>query len=150
MPEQTERFKGLRRIAQEQEGLRSPSYQVHAFSFDKTEFDAQGFCERKFEIEATDIIFPYHKEDFYNCATGPPPCPDPRMPDVIIEFYLNDSDQDLMSIDQWYVPVKDICNFPCYRITLRITAWPGEVNPHLPFKFYTLVDPRVIQALENK
>lgn len=143
MDEQIKRFRGLRRVTKEQEGLRSPSYQVHKLHFDFAEFTATGFSERKFEIEATDLWFPYHRDDFFQEAASPAP----RFPLVELEFFLNESKDDLISIDRYHVPQK-ITNFPFYKITIRLTHWtqgPGEET--LPFKFYTFTDPRIIQAL---
>lgn len=143
MAEQTERFKGLRRICQAQEGLLSPSYKVHRIYFDFNEFTDFGFCKREVELEATDLWFPYKAADFYATPTSPAP----RFPLGEIEFYLNDSTMDLISINQFHVPEK-ITNFPFFKINFIMTAWPdgGGVTP-IEFKFYTFTDPRIIQAL---
>lgn len=143
MAEQTERFKGLRRICQAQEGFLSPSYKVHKIYFDFNEFTDFGFCKRELEIEATDIWFPYYRNDFYATPTSP----NPRFPLAVIEFYLNESSMDLMTIDQYHIP-QQIKNFPFFKINFTMTAWPdgGGVTP-IEFKFYTFTDPRIIQAL---
>lgn len=145
MAEQTKRFQGLRRICQAQEGLFSPSYQVHKAHFSIVDYGNFGFAKCEIEIEATDIWFPYARTDFYE--PGIPNSPLPRFPLAEFEFFLNDSSMDKMTINRYHVPEK-ITNFPCYKITFILTAQPHMwETDHLILPFYTFTNPRVIQAL---
>lgn len=107
--EQTKRFRGLRRVTQAQEGLRSPSYQVHNLYW----IGNQTPCEVTVECEATDLIIPYHRDAFQDVVNG---SPSSLYPGLRLNLWLNESKQDKMIISNFHIP--KITNFPFYRFTV--------------------------------
>lgn len=145
MNEQAKRFAGLRRICQAQEGRRSPCYQVHDLYFDPQIAHTGVMEKREIEVEATDLIWPYHTTDFMDTVSSAPP----RFSGASLGFFLNESSEDILTLDQFYVP--KIINFPFYKINIEMLAWehPETWDEFMHLQFYTFTDPRVIQALEN-
>ena len=143
------RLKSLKEVCNSQEGQLAPSYQVHKLQYvwDPTwqapflDLPGLELQNQKFEIEATDLIWPYF-DGLLRVQS--------LLQELELRYYLNESRNDRMIFGDRYrkSPVK---NFPFYKINFQLITWPGlHLTKDFELEFYTFTNPRVIQDLRDK
>lgn len=143
---QPKRLKSLREICQNQEGSLSPSYQVHTLFWQwqphwETPPTPPNLLEHdllKFEVEATDLIFPYSESIYGDDIVA-----------LELEYFLNDSRNDWLTFGELFAN-SIVKNFPFYKVVFQIKKWPEyKYQENFQIKFYTFTNPRVIQDLSK-
>jgi len=145
MKQQTKRLQSLRQLCSQEEGGRSPSYRVHHINWDwdpnwtvpPTVRELEQHARQIFEIEATDLRFPYVGASDI-------------LTDLEIRYCVNDSLNDWLRFGWNFQFVNPIHNFPFYRAEFKIVSWPTALlEQSFQMEFWTFTNPRIIQDLSK-